>query len=256
MASTARQSKGLDIAQRRLEDLLKDYPRLTGLKVDSIDGVRDLTTAEQEIVNLYKSLNELELETTLVEITKAEEENLPDATAEEITEASISELEQELLEAKALYTLKTGVADGIGSIDPILSAVHGDARDKRAELSFLPLLLRRDALAMGEAELAREHAESTLKIASLRSARLGLAAKNRDLATQVLALAADVKKKDSRDIEDDELMAQASDLEKQLAIGAGRRQILKNVVSAIIAGSGLDWVGNEQWRSLVLDDPD
>lgn len=78
--------------------------------------------------------------------------------------------------------------------------------------------------------------------------------KNRDLTTTVLALAKKVQARRDEVIEDARFNAQLDGLRDDVAIARQRWRIMKSVVVAVIAGSGVDWAGDDTLRDLVLDE--
>lgn len=80
--------------------------------------------------------------------------------------------------------------------------------------------------------------------------------KNKDLAgtfRSVTRRAQDFRK---QTLEDTESMAQLEDLEKETSIARNRWSVMKSVVSAVVAGSGVDWARDATLQKLVLDEED
>lgn len=249
-------SKAVEDAQRVFDSLTVGHEELRGLRVDQVHLIDDLKPNEIELIDLHTKLKEIEVETAIIEAGDSIEDAASRNHGEGDIEEQIALLELELLEAKALYTLKSSIASAVTSVLPTLQAIHGSETDHGLGSRLLPLLAQRDALAMTTSKLGRQALELTLETSKVRKERLELANDNRSVAHEVLELAMQIKRKNARDIEDPELRHEATVLEKQLEVSSGRRRTLKSAISAIIAGSGLDWVSNERWRELVLDDAD
>ena len=74
----------------------------------------------------------------------------------------------------------------------------------------------------------------------------GLAATYLQVLTKTQALREDVQ-------EDTSMKSQLDEAKEDTEIARSRWRIMKSVVSAVIAGSGVDWAKNELLRDLVLD---
>lgn len=73
------------------------------------------------------------------------------------------------------------------------------------------------------------------------------------MAAEVLTLAhaADQNKAESTD--DPAVMEEMSRLEKELKTSRQRWKVMKGTASAVVAGSGIDWVKDAELRDIVLD---
>ncbi len=80
-----------------------------------------------------------------------------------------------------------------------------------------------------------------------------VARKNADLATKMIALAAEADTQKKQDIEDPTVQAQLEELEEALKVSRQRWRIMKGTASAVVAGSGVDWSRDPALRELVLD---
>jgi hypothetical protein len=78
--------------------------------------------------------------------------------------------------------------------------------------------------------------------------------KNRELAQTMLALAEEMKAHSVQDIEDPQLHHQVDAVEKELKDSRRRAKTLKGILSAMIVGSGINWVADEALTELVMDD--
>lgn len=58
------------------------------------------------------------------------------------------------------------------------------------------------------------------------------------------------------DIDDLDVKQQITGLEADVRLSRQRWRLMKGVVSGLIAGSGVNWAGDEKLQSLVLDEED
>ena len=78
--------------------------------------------------------------------------------------------------------------------------------------------------------------------------------KNRVLTATLLALVKRVQAQRNGATKDPTFSAQLDKLRDDTATARQRWRIMKSVVAAVIAGSGVDWAGDDTLRSLVLDE--
>ena len=109
-------------------------------------------------------------------------------------------------------------------------------------------------------ELSIAHANLTSRLSSILSAHstaatenMQVSKKNAEMSQALMALVQDTTIQ-TDDIKDAKLRAQLRALEKEAKMQRSRRRIMKCIVSAVVAGSGVDWARNEQLRQLVIDD--
>lgn len=72
--------------------------------------------------------------------------------------------------------------------------------------------------------------------------------------TQTLLELADESKQGVDDVQDPVLRSHVEDLEQERRVQRSRWRTLKSIVGGVVAGSGLDWAGNDELRELVVDD--
>ncbi len=78
--------------------------------------------------------------------------------------------------------------------------------------------------------------------------------KNRTLTATLLALVHEVQAQRDDVTKDAGFSAQLYRLREDTATARQRWRILKSVVAAVIAGSGVDWARDDALRDLVLDE--
>lgn len=116
-----------------------------------------------------------------------------------------------------------------------------------------PLLDRRDVLEIASTNLAAKLRATTSKRIQVEAENITTIASNRDLATQLLALTKDIEERKASAKEASGLKEHLATAEEEATTARKRWRILKNVVAAVVAGSGIDWSEDEPLRDLVLD---
>jgi len=79
---------------------------------------------------------------------------------------------------------------------------------------------------------------------------------NQQLTTDLLGLTDQLKAQGIDEISDPELRQTLVKLQGDTKEAKRRWRIMKSLVSAVIAGSGVDWAHSDILRDLVLDDED
>lgn len=77
--------------------------------------------------------------------------------------------------------------------------------------------------------------------------------KNQDLAPSLVTLAREVDTARNDAIAKSALVDQLAEAQADAAEAKKRWRIMKSVVAAVIAGSGIDWASDDTLRELVLD---
>lgn len=114
---------------------------------------------------------------------------------------------------------------------------------------------RRDVLALAHENLASAHDLVMKQLSTLEVENLQINRENRELVRQLLELT----KQDSswrERLDDPELLSQLDELEVDLKGRKAQWETMKNIASAVVVGSGLDWAGDDKLRALVLDESD
>ncbi|KAJ5916546.1 hypothetical protein N7504_000561 [Penicillium tannophilum] len=214
------------------------------------DDTRDVTTLSEKeklVLQLAERVQEQQLEKALL---KQELEPFSGDNVEE--ELAIAE--RELLEARATYTVRRKAARTILMTDPILKAVHLKATTP-PEKALLRLVNRRDELALAHENLATVHNAVFKQLSNSKVENLQINRENQELVSQLLELT----KEDSswRDrLQDAKLASQLDELEAELKTSKAKWDTMKNIASAMVVGSGLNWAENDELQALVLDESD
>ncbi|KAK3167226.1 hypothetical protein OEA41_010352 [Lepraria neglecta] len=207
---------------------------------------------EGQVLALWDQLNELKLEQALLEAQNTLSGEEPDSYGE--TNAQLEEAERECLEARAAYMLRQSVVEGVLIADPILNAVHSGANATATERALHPLVDRRDALGIAHTNLS-PNLESILKQTMEAEAdSVRTMDENRALTATLLSLTRKIQAQRDKAISDARLSAQLDQVRADTAIARKRWRIMKSVVAAVVAGSGVDWARDKTLRELALDE--
>lgn len=113
---------------------------------------------------------------------------------------------------------------------------------------------RRDTLEIAHTNLSST-LQTLLKEEALLSADNTRAVeKNRALTADLLALLKQVQAQRDEVTKDPKISAQLDQLRDDTATARQRWTIMKSVVAAVIAGSGVEWARDDTLRDLVLDE--
>ena len=122
--------------------------------------------------------------------------------------------------------------------------------------SLHTLIDRRDILSIAHTNISTS-LSSIFKASTLTEAEnLRVMTQNRVKAITLLDLAKETKLYRSSAIEASDLKNRLKDIQAQTNIAKTRWRTMKNVVAAVVVGSGIDWATNDQLRDLVLDTED
>lgn len=179
--------------------------------------------------------------------------------------------EKECLEARSRYSLKQNVVEDVLIVDPVLKAVHSGLKATATERylaegldnashkltdsrALHPLIDRRDTLEVAYTNLSSTLQMLLREIAKLSADNIRAMEKNRALTTTLLALAKKVQDQRDEVTQDQRFSAELDGLRHDTATARQRWRIMKSVVAAVIAGSGVDWARDDTLRDLVLDE--
>ena len=242
---------------------------------------------EGQILELWDQLNELRMEKALLEaqdtipignvfaeiIEALADLHLPEQQflADEEVDAQVKIAEKECLEARATYSLRQNVVEDVLVVDPVLKAVHSgpkaraterymaarphDATRKLMDFRLLhPIIDRRDTLEIAHTNLSSSLQSLSKQVAVLSADNMRAMGKNRALTATLLSLAKRVQAQQDEVLKDARFSLQLDGLRDDTATARQRWRIMKSVVAAVIAGSGVDWAQDDNLRDLVLDD--
>lgn len=118
---------------------------------------------------------------------------------------------------------------------------------------LLPIIQERDRAAAKAANIYSELQTARGRLATLEVECLKASHRNTELAADVLQLARENCEQSFESIQSGHIGSGVADLESQVKASRRRWRIIKGVTSAIVAGSGVDWVRVQRLRELVLD---
>jgi hypothetical protein len=189
----------------------------------------------------------------------------------EDAEEQLAIAERELLEARSTHTVRRKAIRTILMTDPILKAVHLKAATPAEryvpripgldrglideyDRALLRLVNRRDVLALAHENLASAHDLVLKQISNLEVDNLQINRENQELVRQLLELT----KQDSswREKLEDSQLWEFEGLEVDLKARKAQWETMKNIASAVVVGSGMNWADDDMLRALVMDESD
>ncbi|AEO65788.1 uncharacterized protein THITE_2113209 [Thermothielavioides terrestris NRRL 8126] len=212
------------------------------------------TEREASVLALYDRLRQLQLELAL--LTSQRSHGVIETSASRRAENDLAVDEARLLEARATLDLRDSVVENVVTLQPILNAVHHATHASPLERDLLPYTEQRDATATKVASLCADLDSAWGRLAELETESLRATQRNMELASEVLRLAAGTNDKTPSQLEGGRLEMELAGHEAEMKSNRRRWRIMKGAASAIVAGSGIDWVRDERLRDLVLDLPD
>ncbi|KAJ6096203.1 hypothetical protein N7486_006949 [Penicillium sp. IBT 16267x] len=214
------------------------------------DDTRDVVTLSDKealVLQLAEQIQEQQLEKALLE------QELEPFSGDNVEE-ELAIAQREFLEARATYTVRRKAARTILMTDPILKAVHLKATTP-PEKALLRLVNRRDELALAHENLASVHNAVLKQLSNSKVENLQINRENQELVSQLLELT----KQDSswrERLQDAKLASQLDELEADLKTSKAKWDTMKNIASAMVVGSGLNWAEDDDLQALVLDESD
>ena len=94
---------------------------------------------------------------------------------------------------------------------------------------------------------------TTDALAELEVLNFASTRRNADLASEILELVDISAQPNARPDRNAQLTSQTSVLEYEITSNRQRWKVMKGAASAIVAGSGVDWVRDRRLRAMVLD---
>ena len=226
---------------------------------------------EGQVLALWDQLNELNLEKTLLE-TQAkgqesqgilslrqfiEQSNQPRTGEQTLSDQDTIEnlklAEAQCLEAQAEYMLRQSVVEDAIIASPILNAVHAGSNATGTERTLRPLLNRRDILEIASTNLSSS-LQSTMSGTSKKATdKLTRMNENRTLAARLTSFTSTITARTEAMTEQPEVKLRLKELKEEAETARKQWMIMKSVVGAVIAGSGVDWAQDTTLLDLVLD---
>ncbi|KAK4165848.1 centromere protein H (CENP-H)-domain-containing protein [Cladorrhinum sp. PSN259] len=202
--------------------------------------------SEQDILELYDSVRELQLQLALL---KARQQHTHNGTTP-------TESQEHLLDAKITFSLRESVIESVLTAPPTLKAVHHATHASPVEQDLLTYIEERDEIANSITKCCSDLQTARESLAAIEVERLRTSTRNVELASETLRLAGAIRGSKSTDVGDERLKRNLDSLENQVKTSRQRWRVMKGTASAVVAGSGIDWVRDGQLRALVLDPTD
>jgi hypothetical protein len=120
----------------------------------------------------------------------------------------------------------------------------------------LPSIEQRDVVAIKAATSCSELQAARDQLTELEVECLQASQQNIKLASETLLLAEKSNGQKQQHVQGGRLGRDMATLGDQVRSGRHRWRVIKGAASAIVAGSGIEWVRDERLRNLVLDPPD
>ena len=110
-------------------------------------------------------------------------------------------------------------------------------------------------LSLAHENLNSAHSATVRNLSTAEVENRQLHKKNRELVQELLELTKDDESWMAR-LEDNDLRAQLEQQKSDYKKSKAKWDTVKNVVSAIVVGSGVDWAADDALAALVLDESD
>ncbi|TFB05548.1 hypothetical protein CCMA1212_001861 [Trichoderma ghanense] len=199
-----------------------------------------LSEDETKVLELYDRLQELRLE---IAIINAQQAGIKDD--EDITAA-----QNALLTARARYRLRNDAIEAVMMANPILKAVHSGTQASPIERH------QRDETSISVAKHADSLTELRRDLTSVQVQSIRVCRDNVKLTAQLFELAEQTKQRKAVRLDDPDVQREMDKLTREVKASRQRWKVMKGVASGIVAGSGVDWVADEELRNIVLDPED
>lgn len=121
--------------------------------------------------------------------------------------------------------------------------------------AILRLVNRRDVLALAFENLASAHNAVLKQLRDTEVENLQINQENQELVRQLLELTTEDDSWREK-LQDAGLASRLDELEADFKTRKAKWEVMKNIASAMVVGSGLNWAEDEKLCALVLDESD
>ena len=142
---------------------------------------------------------------------------------------------------------------------PPKGKLHLEGNRPLADKTFrdlLPLVNRRDALGIAQANISSSLQSTLRDTTKVEAENIKTIEKNRATVATYLDLCTKIQALKDEVMNSDDVREQLHEAEGSAKTARRRWRMMKSVVGAIIAGSGIDWASDATLRELVLDGED
>ncbi|KAL2137043.1 hypothetical protein VTI74DRAFT_9649 [Chaetomium olivicolor] len=222
----------------------------------AVPATTSLSETERKILGLYDQLQQLQLELALLQSRQSHYASAKGSSDTRAPGQDLARYQGQLLEAKAALDLRNSVVENAVVVQPTLNAVHHATQASSVEQALLADIEQRDKVTITAATICSELQAARRRLAELETQRLQASRRNAKLSSEVLRLAGKTQDQEPKKIEGGPLEREIEVLESQVKASRHRWRVMKGAASAIVAGSGADWVRDERLKELVLDPRD
>ena len=117
-----------------------------------------------------------------------------------------------------------------------------------------PLIDQRDVLTMTDANLSATLRALRNELTSTEVEHIQAMHRNQKLTALLLSLTNQLKAEDIHSIQNRDLQLRLGTLREDVIESKRRWRIMKSLVAAVVASSGIDWAHHSELLELVLDD--
>ncbi|KAI9887331.1 MAG: hypothetical protein M1823_000847 [Watsoniomyces obsoletus] len=213
-----------------------------------------LSQREQTVLNAYHRYHQLRLESALLWAQQSLEQAPLEHSSSQSVEEQIREAERQVLVAKAAYSIRNKAIDAVITTDPILKAAHASDDATSVDRMLAAGIDSRNELSVEHCKLSDQLSTLTQSLTTTEIQNVEVMRRNADLAQELLRLAESKKRRAQVHLEDPMMQSQVDELKDEVRSSRHKWRIIKSVVSAMVAGSGVDWANDDELRELVLDD--
>lgn len=188
--------------------------------------------------------------------------------------------QEEALQARSLYSLNKDIVDNVLMAAPILKSIHHGTDSSPIEMYAFPLALwprpwlvakvlsanrasdllpyirERDSASIATAKQSAELSKTLDELAHVQSEALRVSRENVAMTSELLELAEEAKRKKMGRMSGPAMEAEMRLAEEEVKESRQKWKAIKGAASAVVVGSGVDWVGDPELRDVVLDPED
>lgn len=121
---------------------------------------------------------------------------------------------------------------------------------------LLTYVEQRDRESISLAKQSSELKKVMTDLTKIQVESLAVNRRNVDLTSELLSLAEEANRRRTVEVDDPEMRSEIHRLEKELKVSRQRWKVMKGTASAVVAGSGVNWVEDPELRNMVLDPED
>ncbi|SPO00900.1 uncharacterized protein DNG_03648 [Cephalotrichum gorgonifer] len=204
-----------------------------------------LSKSEEEVLQHYDKLQELKLEIALLKAQQSYNADTPPG--------SISKSQEEALQARSLYSLNRDIVDNVLMVAPILKAIHHRIDSSPIETDIIPLIRERDSASIATAKQSSELRTTLDELTQVQSEALIISQSNVAVTSELLELAEEAKRRKLGRMTGPTMEDEMKTAEEEVKESRQKWKVMKGTASAVVVGSGVDWVRDPELRDVVLD---